>query len=580
MTTLRAIDAKNPPVDFKLIVTNPKKFWTTFSWVVPTFTVMFFIVAGRVWEVLPKIMGDELIYSRNARLTELADISVPNYLFALVFGNTNMCGYDFYYCAKGINFVFLAIFVAFVYLGARLVARPAASFWIAVLAMLGPISTYTSYFTPEMMFFAGAAALLYALFRLSSKSPWWAWLLIGVGLGLLALVKPHALFLVPPFVVYAAFLAIKGDGKRWLKVALNSALIIGATLGAKLALGFAFAGERGLGLFGGSYDASAGSIIGGENAVDPELGTNEIARQGIGLSITWQIVFQVAFLLIFFGLPLILAAVETIKGMRSKGEPNQLQKISFLLIASLGALVLVAAVFVATSASFGEMIQNRVMIRYYEYLLPFLPLVLIALRDKIEHLGKGARWGIAAAFVVWMAIALPTMSVIPPLFTDSALMSSTIKSGIPLVVFAVISFISALIWVKNHETGEKVWVYAVAPVLALTFAISTYFNFTSISSIVGTYTHSSRWAHDNLTDEQKSTLMIIGNNYPNVQQAQFWLDDVNVEGRALPENGLINLNELASEGHKYLLAIGTLQLAGDGEILYQEEKFAFIKVGK
>ncbi len=580
MTTLRAIDAKNPPVDFKLIVNNPKKFWTAFAWVVPTFTVMFFIVAGRVWEVLPKIMGDELIYSRNARLTELADISVPNYLFALVFGNTNMCGYDFYYCAKGINFVFLAIFVLFVYLAARLVARPAASFWIAVLAMLGPISTYTSYFTPEMMFFAGAAALLYALFRLSSASPWWAWVLIGVGLGLLALVKPHALFLAPPFVVYASFLALKGEGKRVLNLAVNSIAIVAATLATKLGLGFAFAGERGLGLFGGSYDASAGSIISGENAVAPELGTNEIARQGIGLSITWQIVFQVAFLLIFFGLPLILAAVETVKGMRTKGEPNQLQKISFLLIASLGALVLVAAVFVATSASFGEMIQNRVMIRYYEYLLPFLPLVLIALRDKIEHLGKGARWGIAAAFVVWMAIALPTMSVIPPLFTDSALMASTIKSGIPMFVYAAISFAAALVWVKDHEKGEKFWVYAVAPLLALIFAISTYINFTSVSNIVGNYTHSSRWAHDNLTDEQKSTLMIIGNNYPNVQQAQFWLDDVNVEGRALPENGLINLNELASEGHKYLLAIGTLQLAGDGEILYQEEKFAFIKVGK
>jgi hypothetical protein len=159
-------------------------------------------------------------------------------------------------------------------------------------------------------------------------------------------------------------------------------------------------------------------------------------------------------------------------------------------------------------------------------------------------------------------------------------MASTIKSGIPMFVYAAISLVAALVWVKDHEKGEKFWVYVIAPLLALIFAISTYINFTSVSNIVGNYTHSSRWAHDNLTDEQKSTLMIIGNNYPNVQQAQFWLDDVNVEGRALPENGLINLNELASEGHKYLLAIGTLQLAGEGEILYQEEKFAFIKVGK
>lgn len=574
---------ENAPVNWKLIKENPKKFWQTFAWVVPAFTVLFFLVAGRVWEVLPKIMGDELIYSRNARLTELSDISVPNYLFALLFESTNSCGYGFYYCAKGLNLVFLGILVAFVYLAARLVARPAASFWIAVLAMLGPISTYTSYFTPEMMFFAGAAALLYALFRLSSSSPWWAWVLIGVGLGLLALVKPHGLFLAPPFVVYASFLALKGNGKRVLNLAVNSIAIVAATLATKLGLGFAFAGERGLGLFGGSYDASAGGIIsnGLQTNTEPDApSANPIYNTGVLGSVGWQLAFHVAFLLIFLGLPLILASIETIKAMRAKAEPNQLQKISFLLVASLGALVLVAGVFVATSESFGEMLQARVMVRYYEYLLPFLPLVLIAVRDKIEHVGKGTRWVIAGGFALWLIIALPNMTInVPALFTDSALIASSIKSGIPLWIYAIVSLIPALYWIKDHEKGEKVWVYAFAPLMVLVFAISTHLNFTVVSSVIGNYTQASRWAHDNLTEEQKDTLHVVGNNLPNVQQAQFWVDNINATGEAIPENGELNLDNVA-DGKDYVLAIGSLSLTGEGSIIYQQGNFAFIKVGK
>ncbi len=575
--------AENPPVKWKLIKENPKKFWQTFAWVVPCFTVLFFLVAGRVWEVLPKIMGDELIYSRNARLTELSDISVPNYLFALLFESTNNCGYGFYYCAKGLNLVFLGVLVVFVYLAARLVARPAASFWIAVLAMLGPISTYTSYFTPEMMFFAGAAALLYALFRLSSRSPWWAWILIGVGLGLLALVKPHALFLAPPFVVYASFLALKGDGKRVLNIAVNSIAIVAATLATKLGLGFAFAGERGLGLFGGSYDASAGGIIsnGLQTNTEPDApSANPIYNTGVLGSVGWQLAFHVAFLLIFLGLPLILASIEAIKAMRSEDEPNQLQKISFLLVASLGALVLVAGVFVATSESFGEMLQARVMVRYYEYLLPFLPLVLIAVRDKIEHVGKGTRWVIAGGFALWLMIALPNMTTnVPALFTDSALIASSVKSGIPLWIYAIVSLIPALYWIKDHEKGEKVWVYAFAPLMVLVFAISTHLNFTVTSSVIGNYTQASRWAHENLTEDQKDHLHIVGNALPNVQQAQFWVDNVNVTGEEIPENGELNLDNVA-DGKDYVLAIGSLSLTGEGSIIHQEGRFAFIKVGK
>ena len=83
MTTLKDIDSKIAPVNWGLIKSNPAKFWQTLGWVVPVVGLGVIWVMTRIMEVLPKILGDELIYSTNARHTALAESSVPNYLFNL-----------------------------------------------------------------------------------------------------------------------------------------------------------------------------------------------------------------------------------------------------------------------------------------------------------------------------------------------------------------------------------------------------------------------------------------------------------------------------------------------------------------
>ena len=84
--------------------------------------------------VLPKILGDELIYSNNARHTALADSSVPNYFFNIIFNSTSGFGYGFYTAAKVYNLGFLLAFSAVVYFAARLIAKPGVSFAVAMLA--------------------------------------------------------------------------------------------------------------------------------------------------------------------------------------------------------------------------------------------------------------------------------------------------------------------------------------------------------------------------------------------------------------------------------------------------------------
>jgi phosphoglycerol transferase len=581
MTTLKNIAADNTPVNWGLIKSDPGKFWKTFGWVVPVVALGVIWVMTRIMTVLPKILGDELIYSNNARHTALADSSVPNYFFNLLYSTTSNFGYGFYTAAKIYNLFFLVALAGVVYLSARLIAKPGVSFVVAMIALVGPISAYASYFTPEMMFYFGCAVVIYFALRFHARTGAGKWALLGFGLGLVTLVKPHALFLTAPLVAYIVYLAFKGEGNGWLKSIVRVVSFAGAMVVTKFAIGYAFAGEKGLSIFGGSYDASASSAISSGGAAiggavtDPNVAA--IASGGAVGTTVWQILFHISYMLMFLAVPLILTGIQTVRAFKAKGEPSETTKVSLFLFVSLIALVLVSAAFVAYSSAFGETLQNRVMIRYYEYLIPFLPLTLLPLGNHIPKLGKGAKWAILGGAVLWLAIAMPNMStIVPGLFTDSSMMASAIKSGIPLAVFAAFGVGMLAYWLFKPETGSRVWLYGFAPLVILVYAISCYTNMTVPSSNVGMYTGSSRWVHDNISEKDRENIIVIGNNYQNVQAAQLWLDTPSSTGQMVAEGQEVNINDFPEKG-QLILAIGKVALTGDGFIVKQEESWALIK---
>jgi phosphoglycerol transferase len=578
-----------------------KAFWQRTAWVVPTVGLALIWVMSRVGAVLPKIMGDELTYSTDARHLSLAESEVPNYLFNIVFSTTNVCGYGFYGCAKTINMFFLVALCAVIYLAARLFAGRGISFAVAMLTMLGPISSYVSYFTPDLMFYFAASLIIYYLLKMNEGAAWWRFALIGVGLGLTTLIKPHGLFLIPPILLYVIFLAYKASDRRILRGLTNTVVFIVATFAVKLGLGFAFAGQRGLVLFGGNYDGAATKVVASAStpaadivantvantstSVSTALPTNPVAAAWSFASGEWvgplgsQILFHLAFALIFFGLPVIVLLRQFFAAHRSREATTATDRLAVLVTWSSVVLLAVSAVFVAAAPAWGEMISDRVMVRYYEYILPFIALAAItdsALKAKFSNLSK---WIWLGAFAVVFAVAIPQMStLVPPLFTDSALIASVLKSGLTLWTFAILTLVALFLWFRNSERGAKIWAFGMTSIVVLVFAISSYVNMTIPSSIVGIYTNASRWAHDNLTEEQKQGLIVYGNVKPNVQQAQFWLDDASVTGQTFPEGSEVDIT--AVPAGTYILAIGNLRLKGEGTVVHQEDTFLVAKVGK
>lgn len=567
-------------VKFSLLRSNPGQFWKIAGWLVPTAALGLIWVATRIWGVLPKILGDELIYSTNARWLPIADSSVPNYLFNMVFGMTNSCGYGFYTCGKAVNLLFLVGFAVFVYLAARLLVEPPLALMVGFLALVGPVSTYASYFTPDMMFYFGASIIIYFTLRQDKGDTLVSWLLIGTGLGVVTLIKPHALFLIPPIVIFIIFLGAKAGKSAVLKSALSAVLFVVMAFATKFAFGFAVAGEKGLAIFGGSYDSSANNALSGINtSLEPGMEQENISAVvagGVLGTVGWQVAFHLAVWLIFAGLPLLLMLKTSVSSLKVGSGLTTQSKINFFLLIALVALIGVSAVFVALSNSFGEALQNRVMTRYYDYLTPFLPLaVLTAL--STEDQAKKSKLVYAAIAIVILGVALPNLTaVVPALFTDSALVASAIQSGVSFWVLAIVSVAVLIFWVKDSVKATRFWLYGLTPALLLLFSISTYMNMTVPSSFVGPYTTGARYAHDNLSQEDRKHLIVIGNTPQNSKAAALWIDEPKAQWLYMPAGSLVDLNSYP-EDMKYFLIVGDFSINGEGLLVHKEESWVLIQ---
>ncbi len=137
--------------------------------------------------VKPAILGDEYLYSMNARKVSPWDPPIAgdfsNYLFNFVYQGTNLCGDAFYTCGKVFNITFFLGFVLTIFI----VARRFLPFWAAygfmVAAALSPLNIYTSMFLPESMYFFFIGLVFVATLRAMNSFSWQNWALAGVAIG-------------------------------------------------------------------------------------------------------------------------------------------------------------------------------------------------------------------------------------------------------------------------------------------------------------------------------------------------------------------------------------------------------------
>ena len=537
--------------------------------VITTVVAMAAWLFSRVAQVNPAILQDEWIYVITSRVDSpwaaAPAYDLSNYLFNFLYSSTNLCSEAFYSCGKLLNLVFFTAFALLIFS----VAVRFMPFWAAFTALvalyLSPLSIYVSMYLPESLYFALLALAFWLLVRLLESENRMQWALVGGALGLAALAKPHALFSVAAFGIFLIIWELSRRSN--LKTLFKSALIFGGGfLAVRVLVGLAVAGPKALNLFGsygaagavGEFVAGAGSAVAGEQAgvvgAGPVAGAVALFLPQISTH------FLVITALLGGVLALILlAAIESVR----KSDRSIESSLAILMLVWIGVMLIVVALFTGWITGNGDDHTSRVLLRYYEFLVPIAMIPALSFLFSKSGYLESKLWSRLAATAA--------------LFVASSLAFTGFFSQLQIQIADAPS-VAGLI--SDADIWNLVGVASVVGVLALAFfpRVASYLLVGTLAvSMIGTgwvtqiqYLNArgdlneadiaGKFARSYVPEAEIADITILANSRFDGRVASFWLESDNPL-QILERGAAVDPSDLES-GTKWVLALGLTTLDG------------------
>ena len=416
--------------------------------------------------IYPSVFADEWFYNLFSRLHDIKYSQRPSYLYFGIFSVTNRCGDGFLECARLINALFFVAAIPLIYSLCRKYLARRLSLCVTALSVFSPINAFSAYFMPESMYYFGFFLFAWIALKGVNKKPLAAAIFAGCTLGAMAMVKVHAIFLLPGlWVVILLPLLAKPDYKIAAKISAHIFLSLVAFLSFRFGVGYLVVGDAGFDLLGTDYTATATSASGLEQILHllPLIGYN-----------LWGNILAVA---VMFALPLALLLNIDIRGMRDEdNQRSDLRVLKFFTGTLLTLLILITAIFFARvqGTSPYENIE-RLSLRYYDFLFPLLYIIVGVAAQKNFNLSNRnclkstSISGIAlvAAYAVWTSLSgyLPGIADSPELraFTYNPYVYSALGT---------LGIICAIIALYRLRAGAALYIWVFLP---LTILLSAHF---------------------------------------------------------------------------------------------------------
>lgn len=515
----------------------------------------------------PSIMGDEWTYSSAARLEPLRDAIIPNYLYYGVYHLTGYCGTASLECARSLNAVFFLAAAPFLYLLARRLTSAPLAGAVALLAVLRPANSYTAFFMPEAMYYCGFWCLTWTVFEFQRRPGWRSLLCSAAVLGLLTLVKVHALFLLPPwcvFVLYTSFDTRHTNSQRhWLMQAavwLAGALALAFAL--RFALGYLIAGSKGLQLLGTMYSGQAQGKPG-------LLAILPAALQNL----TGHLSGLLLMLAMPFG-ALLLGASSVLR----QPQHALLRALTVYAVLMLCALLAVTTLFTASVAGFGFESNWRLHMRYYDFVLPLL-LLLAA--------GHSAPWGSEPGRAARLLAALPVAAValfgwhdILPAFSpnhiDSPELFGMLNEAWISNTLTVASLLCLGVWIVSRRQGALLFLLAYGPLFAVLAAWPLNERIRNQQQ-ADKYIRAGVFARDYLRPAETDQLTLVGKEAGDLFKTRFMIDNPQVKLLVLPENSTIDPAALGQPG-SFVMLLDKYRAPQGMEAYLRRRDFALLRV--
>ena len=514
----------------------------------------------------PGVFADEWYYSKMARLMPLSEATLPSWLYLLVFGASSCCGPGFLDCARIGNALFHVGAAPFLYLVARRVMPAPLACAIALLSLLLPLNLYTSFFMPESMYFFGFAVLAWVALCGLAWRPWLHALLAGLVLGLMSLVKVHAIFLLPAlclYLVYASRVRAAGDkGGAWIARGLGAAaLALVTAVVVKLLLGWLLAGEAGLTLFGAFYGAGASSYS--QHSLLSRLYPATISARGHAMALTALLAIPLAALLHA------LFSRDTWRADNPRGP------LVVFTVLALGSALGLAVLYTASIAHEGPTEVIRLHSRYYSFVLPLL---LLAGAAATRPAGSGQLLApalIALLLGVLLALAWFRMSGFDPRITDSPEYTALLLRDWTVGALFIVQALLLVLWLGYRRAAAWGFILLALP-LALYVTDMQIGTYLGHRQQAGAADRAGMAARALIPLEERGATMIVANG-ADLFRTQFHIDYPEMTLLDMPDGSPIEAYRIGSQT-RWLVAVGRHPLPEGMVPTVANEAFTIVKL--
>jgi phosphoglycerol transferase len=385
--------------------------------------------------------------------------------------------------------------------------------------------------------------------------------------------------MLPAFTIFALVVSFKFASGSWIAGLRSAGSTILGFLVAKFGLGFLFAGAEGLKLFGGygsPVDALNQVVENEAPRVSQEAGTSATGVELL-LSVTFgHLAMHLAAVLLIAGLPLILS-LRVLFSVARKPEPVGPVSSLFILVGLITfSIITVVAVFEAYVTVGGDDHSDRLILRYYEFLIPlFVVMGLLLPRFTDSKLvWRILQGSMIVAAALFFSIFYPTN--FDQQYADSSTLPGLAGSGGLFIAVAVAIAAAILYWIFTPEEGNVLVGRFIIPLfLIIALALSQ----TRLIAINGTqaYFDQAGWAaRDLLQDVPGDRITVIGQNRTEVFTVKFWIDEPYIKDLLVFEESVVPIGNVSNSD--YVVTLGNIGIDFPHEVVTEGEGYKLVKI--
>ena len=522
---------------------------------------VFALHATKCLGVAARIFPDETTYSYDTRLNPPSEALIPNYIFNSVYSLVTLFGDRFLDGARILNAFFFTLSGLFVYL----VARKGCGRWLSLLITLlwvtSPLSSYTQLFMVESLYVFFFWAFVWLTMRLRPmRAPWYGAALGGF-LGIMSLVKIHAIFALPGLMLFFLFnRENRPTGRLFRAAALNGVFSLAAFFIVKFGIGYCFAGQNGITLIGSEYTSL--SALDGESFIIPDF----------ILGVVYNATGHILALSLLLGAPLSIMffALRKSDGGNDPAEaeqwPRHLAVFSLSMLAVLGGLTVCFTSYLDTvhfTTSYLEI--ERLQARFYNFLYPAFLLAsgycYTMLGKRGENADKKSKWFALPILLLGLTAAATALRGYKLIFSPhcpeyASLFAFDLEGGLnqPLYYLCALPLAATLVWFFNARRGAALFLFVFMPVYtALSF-------FMQQEPTINYRIEDRRMLSTALTirkylGPEVGNLTILGSSYATAAMFAFYMDDRHTRYAEVPAGRTYIDEKQIAPGSKWILLI-------------------------